>query len=262
MVDSIGLVPSVDAMSSTHLSGPIPLSLILIAVSILFGRSLQNCFVKKNTARSGRVADATKVSAQIISSLKAALPSSALLPKDSVDFKLWRSSYHAQQVSEVTPACVVQPCNAAEVSTAIRIIKHEYDARHNEPSTFSGDCSAKGLFAIRSGGHSHVAGAANLEGGIVIDMSLLNEVTPSVDGTSVVIGMGARWGHVFNMLEKRGLAVVGGRASDVGVGGFTLGGKSSLLFPLFRLPVLLTLVSNRRFVFLWPTFRFLLLKRH
>lgn len=229
-MDSVGPVPSVDAMSSTHLSSPIPLSLILIGLSVLVGRSLQTRLIKENTDRLGPIADATKVSAQVVQSLKAALPNRVLVPEDTLKFKLWRSSYHAQQESEVTPACVIQPCNAAEVSTAIKIIKHEFDARNNDNSEQGEKAIAGGLFAVRSGGHAHVAGAASLQGGVVIDMSSLNEVTPSADGTSVVIGAGARWGHVYNILEQRGLAVVGGRASDVGVGGFTLGGKSSLLF--------------------------------
>jgi hypothetical protein len=42
----------------------------------------------------------------------------------------------------------------------------------------------------------------------------------------VKIGGGNVWGDVYKMLEKQDLAVVGGRVSDVGVGGLILGGKS------------------------------------
>jgi FAD/FMN-containing dehydrogenase len=59
----------------------------------------------------------------------------------------------------------------------------------------------------------------------MLDLSLINEVTPSEDGSSVTVGAGAYWTKVYSELEKRGLGVVGGRASPVGVGGSTLGGK-------------------------------------
>ena len=79
-------------------------------------------------------------------------------------------------------------------------------------------------FAIRSGGHSDVPGASNVEGGVTIDMSRLNEVTVSRDQKSVYIGAGAKWGDVYQTLDALELSVIGGRAASVGVGGLTLGG--------------------------------------
>ena len=78
---------------------------------------------------------------------------------------------------------------------------------------------------MRSGGHSSISGAANTNGGIVIDLRLLNEVVPSKDGSSVRIGTGARWLDVSKTLDEMDLAVAGGRNSAVGVGSLTLGGK-------------------------------------
>jgi hypothetical protein len=73
----------------------------------------------------------------------------------------------------------------------------------------------------------------------VIDLGLFCEVTPSEDGSSVVIGAGAKWRDVSKVLDEKGLAVVGGRNSAVGVGGLTLGGKlllfTSVLAPLLPL---------------------------
>ena len=60
----------------------------------------------------------------------------------------------------------------------------------------------------------------------MIDLSLLCEVTPSEDGSCVVIGSGAKWMDVSKTLDQMGLAVVEGRNSAVGVGGLTLGGES------------------------------------
>jgi len=67
-------------------------------------------------------------------------------------------------------------------------------------------------------------GASNAEGGITIDLKKLNGIEVEEDEKTTKIGTGNRWGEVYSMLEPRGLSVVGGRASDVGVGGFILGG--------------------------------------
>lgn len=59
----------------------------------------------------------------------------------------------------------------------------------------------------------------------MVDLRHFCEVTPSEDGLNVVTGTGAKWMDVSKVLDKKGLAVVGGRNSAVGVGGLTLGGK-------------------------------------
>ena len=72
----------------------------------------------------------------------------------------------------------------------------------------------------------------------MIDLSLFREVVPSEDGSSVAIGAGAKWMDVSKVLDQKGLAVMGGRNSAVGVGGLTLGGEpllfASALVPLLR----------------------------
>ncbi|KAL8961404.1 MAG: hypothetical protein Q9193_002034 [Seirophora villosa] len=103
-------------------------------------------------------------------------------------------SYWAMQERDIVPQCIVRPRSAAEVATAIGIIKRDYDLR-----TRQGDRPLP--FAIRSGGHSPISGAANTDGGIVIDLRLLNEVLPSSDGFSVIIGGGARWLDVAQTLD-------------------------------------------------------------
>lgn len=127
-------------------------------------------------------------------------------------------SYWAVQERDILPRCIVRPRNAEEVAAAVGILKREYDdctCQHRVPA----------LFAVRSGGHSPIPGAANIHGGIVIDLQLLNEVVPSEDGSCVVIGTGARWLDVSTILDRKCLAVAGGRNSAVGVGGLTLGGE-------------------------------------
>ena len=132
------------------------------------------------------------------------------------------------------PACVVRPRDVQQLCTAVTVLKREYDERGKQ----AGEGKAEGLFAIRSGGHSPVSGAASIKGGVVIDLGLFCEVIPSEDGSSVAIGAGAKWMNVSKALDEKGLAVIGGRNSAVGVGGLTLGGKlllfTSVLAPLSR----------------------------
>jgi hypothetical protein len=72
--------------------------------------------------------------------------------------------------------------------------------------------------------HTPFAGAANIEQGITIDLSRLNQVTPSKDLSTVTIGPGNRWANVYLKLDALGIAIGGGRVATVGAGGLTLGG--------------------------------------
>jgi FAD/FMN-containing dehydrogenase len=80
-------------------------------------------------------------------------------------------------------------------------------------------------FAIKSGGHAMFEGASNADGGITIDLKHLDPLELSEDGQTARVGPGQRWGRVYEFFEEKGKVVVGGRVSNVGVGGFLLGGK-------------------------------------
>lgn len=47
------------------------------------------------------------------------------------------------------------------------------------------------------------------------------------DKATVVVGTGARWAVVYTQLASKDISVVGGRVSDLGVGGVILGGGHS-----------------------------------
>ena len=85
------------------------------------------------------------------------------------------------------------------------------------------------LFAIRSGGHTPWAGASSIDDGITIDLSALNQVTYDAQASQASVGSGARWEAVYAALDPLGVAIPGGRAGTVGVGGLTLGGKVGAL---------------------------------
>ena len=71
----------------------------------------------------------------------------------------------------------------------------------------------------------------------MIDLSLFREVVPSQDGSSVAIGTGAKWMDVSKVLDQKGLAVMGGRNSAVGMGGLTLGGELLLFVSALAPPL-------------------------
>jgi len=74
-----------------------------------------------------------------------------------------------------------------------------------------------------------VPGASNAPGGVTIDLSGIDDIDVSDDLESVRIGTGNRWAGVYRKLEPLNRTVAGGRNSDVGVGGFVLGGQFSQL---------------------------------
>ncbi len=76
--------------------------------------------------------------------------------------------------------------------------------------------------AIRSGGHNAL-GFGNIDDGVVVDLSALNQVELLGEGR-VRIGGGATWGAAATELAKHGLAVTSGDTISVGVGGLTQAG--------------------------------------
>ena len=152
------------------------------------------------------------------SALAAALPG-RVFESPHKEFQNSVRSYDSTQEQQRTPKCIVKLQNAVEVSESIKILRRAFDNQVDNTS------KSKPLqFAVRSGGHG-LQSAANVEGGIVLDLSSINEVTVLKDANLVVLGTGARWLDVSSKLDSMGLAVAGGRNSAVGVGGFTLGGE-------------------------------------
>lgn len=78
---------------------------------------------------------------------------------------------------------------------------------------------------MKSGGHAAFAGASSTQGGILVNLAPLNQVSLSADRTTTSIGPGNTWGDVYKVLDPLGVSVVGGREAGVGVGGLLLGGK-------------------------------------
>ena len=83
-------------------------------------------------------------------------------------------------------------------------------------------------FSVKGGGHTPFAGAASTNNGVTIDMAQLNTISVDKNLGVAYIGVGLRWGQVYQYLESQSMMVSGGRDSSVGVGGLVVGGKSFL----------------------------------
>ncbi len=116
--------------------------------------------------------------------------------------------------AQLAPTCIVLPTTAEDVSLAVKTLVGTNRA---------GPCR----FAIRGGGHTPWPGAANIKNGVTIDLSSMNKTVYDKEKSTASIGPGARWKGVYEVLDPLEVAVPGGRAGTVGVGGLNLGGKAA-----------------------------------
>jgi FAD/FMN-containing dehydrogenase len=77
--------------------------------------------------------------------------------------------------------------------------------------------------AVRGGGHNG-AGLGTIDDGVVIDLSLLNDIHVDPQARTVRVGGGCTWGEVDRATNEHGLATPSGIIATTGVGGLTLGG--------------------------------------
>jgi FAD/FMN-containing dehydrogenase len=117
------------------------------------------------------------------------------------------------QVSMLTPQYIFFPAKFDDIPPILN-----YGTSQNPPLEI----------AVKGGG-AHSSDWASSDGGIVIDLARLNEVTVSLDKQSVVVQGGAVWGDVYKVCQEAEVEVVGSPLWFVGVGGFTLGGGYSPL---------------------------------
>lgn len=104
------------------------------------------------------------------------------------------------------PAAVVRCTGTEDVAAAIRVAHRE------------------GLdLSVRGGGHS-APGFGTNDGGIVADLSLLQDVVVDRDARTARAGGGCTWKGFNEATHAHGLATTGGIIGSTGIAGLTLGG--------------------------------------
>jgi FAD/FMN-containing dehydrogenase len=147
--------------------------------------------------------------------LESRLPERVSFPTDAA-YNASLHSYYAEQEREISPGCIFRPFTTAEVSQFVKLV--------NEVSRRGQSNYTEPIFAIRGGGHTLFSGAANLDGGVTVDLRLMNSMVLSKDKRMASLGGGSIWSNVYPQLVVHNLTVLGGRVPGIGVGGFTLGG--------------------------------------
>ena len=114
------------------------------------------------------------------------------------------------------PAVIVLCRDVNDISTAVRYARQEGLA-----------------ISVKSGGHSFEGFSSN-EDGLVIDLSLLNQVE-WLDSETVRVGPGCKLSELYDALLPRGRILPAGSCGGVGVGGLALGGGYGLFSRQFGL---------------------------
>jgi FAD/FMN-containing dehydrogenase len=133
----------------------------------------------------------------------------AIITPDHDDYDTVRGVWNGNV--DRRPAAIARPRSAEDVAAALR-----FALERELP------------FAVRAGGHS-LAGFSTIDDGLVIDLRELRSIDVDLATQRVRAGAGLYWAELDAATQAHGLAVTGGRVSDTGVAGLTLGSGSGWL---------------------------------
>jgi FAD/FMN-containing dehydrogenase len=117
------------------------------------------------------------------------------------------------------PGAIARPTDAAGVARVV---------------TLARDAGLE--LAVRSGGHS-LAGHSTTEGGIVVDLSAMDDLEIDPEGRTAWAQTGLTAGAYTAAVGKHGLATGFGDTGSVGIGGITLGGGVGFLVRRFGMTI-------------------------
>jgi len=129
-----------------------------------------------------------------------------LITRDDARYDQSRAVFNA--MIDRYPAVIARCATPGDVASALDMARREGMA-----------------VAVRAGGHS-VAGMSVNDGGMVIDVRPMKQVTVDAVARTVTAGAGVTWAELDAATQQHGLATTGGRVSSTGIAGFTLGGGS------------------------------------
>lgn len=136
-----------------------------------------------------------------IQELKSKINGEVIVPSDP-NYSDFSGTFHKPG----NPAVIVRVGSNNDVASAIKFAKEN-----------------KLELSVRSGGHGF-GGLGTNEGGLIIDLSLLNKVVILDPARRIVkVGGGVRSGELMKELSKHGFALSTGDTNSVGIGGLTLG---------------------------------------
>ena len=143
------------------------------------------------------------MAASVVDTLRAQVSGPVVAPGDP-DYEDARHVYNG--MIDKRPAAIVRCTGTADVAATVRLARSE------------------GLdLSVRGGAHS-APGFGTNDGGLVADLSLLQEVVVDADQRTARAGGGCTW-KVFNeATHAHGLATTGGIIGSTGIAGLTLGG--------------------------------------
>ena len=104
------------------------------------------------------------------------------------------------------PALIVRCASAADVRAGVKLARAE-----------------RMTISVRGGGHG-VAGNAVCDGGMMLDLSLMKQISVDPIAREATAGAGLLWGEFDRATQAHGLATTGGQVSHTGIAGLTLGG--------------------------------------
>src|SRR5579864_1337858 len=156
----------------------------------------------------------TKASEEVYSSLRGRFKGDLLRPADS-GYEDARAIWNGMVAR--APGLIARCADVSDVQNAVRA------GTETEIAT-----------AVRCGGHS-LAGFSTCDGGLVIDLSGMRQVTVDADARRARIAGGCLLGSIDSATQKAGLVFPSGVVSHTGASGLILGGGTGLLTRRFCL---------------------------
>lgn len=138
----------------------------------------------------------TQETTQACNEIKDALPGKVLMPSLlALEYAYETQQYWATNPREDTPACIVQPDSAEDISAAVKVLS-QYSSVP---------------FATRSGGHDPNNGHASVPDGVLIVMTNMVGATYDSENNVAYVKPGGEWNDVIGQLEPSGVTIAGGR---------------------------------------------------